>query len=343
MPFASDLADVATGNSGSEHVMRTYYFRFGGDIVGPMSLDDLRKFVSVGNVKADTLVGYTPQGEWFPASTLAELRDNGSVSDTPDESAPKRTASPGIEAKPKRFYFQHTDGRTIGPLTGRELRDAAVAGDVCPETLVSMNPAKSWVPASRVKGLFDESGRPVSHEEYEAAPSEGSAEPGAATLPDSAIAPGQSGPVEHVDSSTGVASSLQLPESPEVPSNLERIAPKFIVETKNLIIGLVLLAIVFGRGLGRGMAGLGKIMAKGMGKFGKWAKKLFTFVDDLIRSLGDVITEDIVYVILGLVVLCVCWCGWCGEYSPTTTERRTRQGDVPLACAPNLNAFLEYD
>ena len=149
--------------------MRTYYFRLGNDVIGPMSLDDLRKFVSVGNVKADTLVSYAPQGKWFPASNLSELRDDGaSVSHTSAETAPNRTVPARENAKPKRFYFQHSDGRGFGPITGRELRDAAVAGDVNPETLVSMNPAISWAPASRVQGLFDESGRAISHEEYEA-------------------------------------------------------------------------------------------------------------------------------------------------------------------------------
>lgn len=176
--------------------MRTYYFHHGDDIVGPISLGDLRKFVSIGSVKADTLVGNAPQGKWLPASTLPELRDDGATeSHTRDESAPNRTVPAGEKAKSKSFYFRHPDGRVVGPLTGRELRNAAAVGDVRPETLVSMNPAKPWVSATRVKGLFDESGRAVSCNEYEAAKSAERVELGAATSRDSAISPGRSGPV----------------------------------------------------------------------------------------------------------------------------------------------------
>ena len=53
--------------------MRTYYFRLGNDVIGPMSLDDLRQFVSAGKVQLDTPVGFGPNGEWCPAAQVEGL------------------------------------------------------------------------------------------------------------------------------------------------------------------------------------------------------------------------------------------------------------------------------
>ena len=54
-------------------------------------------------------------------------------------------------------------GRVIGPLTGIDLREAAFAGKVTPVTLVAASPNGNWVPATRVKNLFDDDGKPLPH------------------------------------------------------------------------------------------------------------------------------------------------------------------------------------
>jgi hypothetical protein len=62
----------------------------------------------------------------------------------------------------KRFYYQLM-GEIFGPLSGIELRDKALSGDVTPDTLVRINEDGDWVSAARIKNLFDERGRAISH------------------------------------------------------------------------------------------------------------------------------------------------------------------------------------
>lgn len=63
---------------------------------------------------------------------------------------------------PKQFFYQ-VRGTIIGPVTGLELREAAFAGDVGLSTLVSNSPNGDWVQAARIRGLFDDNGKPLPH------------------------------------------------------------------------------------------------------------------------------------------------------------------------------------
>ncbi|MCB9875932.1 MAG: DUF4339 domain-containing protein, partial [Planctomycetaceae bacterium] len=63
---------------------------------------------------------------------------------------------------PKQFFYQ-VDDAIIGPVTGIDLREAALAGSVVPATLVASDPSGQWVAANRVRGLFDESGKALPH------------------------------------------------------------------------------------------------------------------------------------------------------------------------------------
>jgi hypothetical protein len=65
-------------------------------------------------------------------------------------------------AEPNRFFYQ-IDSTIIGPVTGIDLRDATLAGNVVPETLIANDPDGEWVSAIRIRGLFDERGRPLPH------------------------------------------------------------------------------------------------------------------------------------------------------------------------------------
>jgi guanosine-3',5'-bis(diphosphate) 3'-pyrophosphohydrolase len=69
----------------------------------------------------------------------------------------------------KDFYYQ-VMGEVFGPLTGIELRERAVAGDVTTDTLVRVEADGEWVYARRLKNLFDKLGRPIPHEQLAPSP-----------------------------------------------------------------------------------------------------------------------------------------------------------------------------
>lgn len=62
----------------------------------------------------------------------------------------------------KQFYHQ-VMGEISGPMSGVELRDKALGGDVTPDTLVRINEDGKWVSAARLTSLFDDRGRPLPH------------------------------------------------------------------------------------------------------------------------------------------------------------------------------------
>ncbi len=55
----------------------------------------------------------------------------------------------------KRWYYQSM-GEDLGPLSSRELKHFAESGRLAPVDLVRLGEGVEWVPASRVKGLFQE-------------------------------------------------------------------------------------------------------------------------------------------------------------------------------------------
>ena len=62
------------------------------------------------------------------------------------------------------FYYQ-VNGRTLGPVNGIEIRDSAVEGVIDQDSIVKIGES-DWVPASKIRGLFDSQGNPISHESY---------------------------------------------------------------------------------------------------------------------------------------------------------------------------------
>jgi hypothetical protein len=62
----------------------------------------------------------------------------------------------------KKFYYQ-VMGEIFGPMSGIELRDKAMAGDISADTLVRIDEDGNWVLAARLKNLFDDRGRAISH------------------------------------------------------------------------------------------------------------------------------------------------------------------------------------
>jgi guanosine-3',5'-bis(diphosphate) 3'-pyrophosphohydrolase len=64
----------------------------------------------------------------------------------------------------KEFFYQ-VMGEVFGPITGVDLRERAADGDVTTDTLVRIGTDGEWVHARRLKNLFDDGGRAISHEE----------------------------------------------------------------------------------------------------------------------------------------------------------------------------------
>jgi S1-C subfamily serine protease/tetratricopeptide (TPR) repeat protein len=66
----------------------------------------------------------------------------------------------------QHFYYQIM-GETFGPMSGVELRQKSLEGDVGPNTLVRSGVNGEWYSASRYNNLFDESGKPITHEQVQ--------------------------------------------------------------------------------------------------------------------------------------------------------------------------------
>ena len=64
----------------------------------------------------------------------------------------------------KEFFYQ-VMGEVFGPITGVDLRERAADGDVTTDTLVRIGTDGEWVHARRLKNLFDDGGRAITHEE----------------------------------------------------------------------------------------------------------------------------------------------------------------------------------
>ncbi len=59
-------------------------------------------------------------------------------------------------------FFVRTDASIVGPFTGVELREAALAGILFPDSLIAGSPQGPWYPASGI-GLFSEKKTPLPH------------------------------------------------------------------------------------------------------------------------------------------------------------------------------------
>ena len=63
-------------------------------------------------------------------------------------------------------FFVELDGAVDGPMSGIEVRELALQGKLTPQTRVALSRGESklrWVPAQKVNGLFDGSGRALPH------------------------------------------------------------------------------------------------------------------------------------------------------------------------------------
>ena len=66
----------------------------------------------------------------------------------------------------QHFYYQIM-GETFGPMSGVELRQKSLEGDVEPNTLVRSGVNGEWYSASRYNNLFDATGKPITHEQVQ--------------------------------------------------------------------------------------------------------------------------------------------------------------------------------
>ena len=157
-----------------------FYYQINGSVIGPVTGIELRNAALAGNVVPNTLLANDPNGEWVLAKFAQGLFDEGgtplphppetnqllegSQVDARVEQRATTDSTPisGFSERPTQFYFKH-EGNVIGPMTGAELWESAFVGNVVPTTLVATDPNGEWVAAHRVRGLFDESGRPLPH------------------------------------------------------------------------------------------------------------------------------------------------------------------------------------
>ena len=65
---------------------------------------------------------------------------------------------------PTSFYYKLM-GQVIGPVTGTQLRQAALDSDIDPFTPVRVNGNEDWIPASHLTKLFHRDGTPIRFEE----------------------------------------------------------------------------------------------------------------------------------------------------------------------------------
>ena len=159
---------------------KQFYYQLDGSVIGPVTGIELRNAALAGNVTPRTLVANDPNGEWLlavfvnglfdeggtplphPPETSQFLEGNLDTRRVEQRATTDSTATSGFSDQPKQFYFKH-DGIVIGPVTGIELRDAALSGKVIPRTLVANDPNGKWLLAVFVSGLFDDGGTPLPH------------------------------------------------------------------------------------------------------------------------------------------------------------------------------------
>jgi hypothetical protein len=171
----------STATSGFSDQPKQFYFKFDGIVIGPVTGIELRDAALSGRVIPRTLVATDPNGEWLLAIFVSGLFDDGGtpLPHPPETSRLLRdgnqatqpggqqdengsVATFGVGEQAKQFYFKH-EGKVIGPMTGAELREYALVGNVIPTTAVANDPNGQWVLANCVHGLFDEIGRPLPH------------------------------------------------------------------------------------------------------------------------------------------------------------------------------------
>jgi cytoskeletal protein RodZ len=160
---------------------KQFYYQLDGKVIGPVTGIELRNAALAGNVIPRTLVATDPNGEWLLAIFVSGLFDDGGTplphppetrqlfrdgdqATQPDGQQDENgsVATSGVSEQPKQFYFK-LDGHVIGPMTGIELRESALVGNVIPTTAVANDPNGEWVVANCIRGLFDEFGKPLPH------------------------------------------------------------------------------------------------------------------------------------------------------------------------------------
>ncbi len=176
-----------------------WYCRVMGKEIGPLSRTALGELAASGFLAPGALVREGIDGEWIPTSEVSGLFDEappemkGREPDlagtepaspekpaTPDkrgdssQQAPHKTPSK-LQASDAGWYCQ-VMGEETGPLSSAQLKELAASGFLTPHVPVRKGVNGSWVPASRVRGLFPGASQ---------APAEGKAGLPAAPRPDS--------------------------------------------------------------------------------------------------------------------------------------------------------------
>ncbi|WP_165227621.1 GYF domain-containing protein [Aquisphaera insulae] len=101
----------------------------------PVTFSELRRLVRKGRLEGGDLVRKQGDPQWVAASTI-----------------------PGLDARRRpRWYYTHWN-KSLGPVTGTQLRQLAAAGMLEPTDLVWREGFDRWKRARRLAGLFPEAG-----------------------------------------------------------------------------------------------------------------------------------------------------------------------------------------
>ncbi len=130
---------------GPQTVPANYFVLIGNKIIGPMPGPDLKQLALSGELSAGDIV-------WEEGSNKKVKARN--ISGLFDASLPLGT--------PQKFYYRLAYGEEIGPLTGVEIREAALCEKILPSTSVRVDDS-IWVSACQIRGLFDRDGVPLPH------------------------------------------------------------------------------------------------------------------------------------------------------------------------------------
>jgi len=113
-----------------------WYYQIMGEVVGPISIEELEEKAKSGAIPLDTLVRQG-NGEWQPANSIDGLL---------------QSAEP-VQSPTGKWYFR-TMGEVIGPMSMDQLAEEAIAGAIQPDTNVRQGNG-DWQTADSIDGLFE--------------------------------------------------------------------------------------------------------------------------------------------------------------------------------------------
>jgi S1-C subfamily serine protease len=131
-----------------------WYIRIGTRTTGPHTIEELKTLRGRGQFSPLHLISRNGR-DWQSAADFVQQMDNASLSQSPAQKPPTRTANPGKEAAV--WYYLAPDRSQVGPRTISELAQLAQSRELLNTTLVCKTGDTAWIAASAIPelaGLF---------------------------------------------------------------------------------------------------------------------------------------------------------------------------------------------